>query len=74
MDFLVLYNYAVKTTDFGPGLAVKNTGCSSRGLGFGSQHSPVAPVPGDLHPLLASVGTKQALDVQTYIQTKYPYI
>jgi hypothetical protein len=38
------------------GSAVKNTGCSSKGPGFNSQHPrgsshlPVTPVPGDLMP------------------------
>lgn len=49
--------------DRGDGLAIKSTGCSSRGHWFNSQHPhdnsqlPVTPVLGDPIPLLASMGT-----------------
>ena len=51
------------------GWEVKSTGCSSRGLGFNSQHQLSIIHLRLWHPFLATVGTKHGYWVQTHMQT-----
>ena len=61
------------------GSAVKNTDYSSRRPEFNSQHTrgsshpSVAPVAGDLVPLLASMSVEHIRGTETYRQAKHPH-
>jgi hypothetical protein len=58
---------------------VKSTGCSSRCLGFISQHphgssqAPVSPIPGDPVPILASLDIRDVCAAQMYMQAKHSH-